>query len=67
MDFYFLREISHCCYNFHFVASLFNDLFNMASNDWVYYYLKLASASFAGDTRHQARSRIAYCKRLITK
>jgi len=39
----------------------------MASNDWVYYYLKLASASFAGDTRHQARSRISYCKRLITQ
>jgi hypothetical protein len=32
-----------------------------------HYYLKLASASFAGDTRHQARSRISYCKRLITQ
>jgi PIN domain nuclease of toxin-antitoxin system len=29
-------------------------------------YLKLASASFAEDTRHQARSSITYCKCLIT-
>jgi len=30
------------------------------------YHLKFASASFAEDTRQQACSRIAYCKRLIT-